>query len=136
MKTQLSDTSKRANDKVSPHKQTHKQKLIFAMERIEQGTSYQLAINARMTHAQAWKRCGELVKDGIFIDTKLRGVSPDGNPAIIYALKERESDFTNIPKPEYISKNETTAADYANLIIQAAQNQKKQVQAILQPELF
>ena len=134
MARKQSDTSITAYQRIMQGRDSHYKKLILAMEWLVEGTSYQLAKQARLRDDQAWKRCSELVKPdengvSIFIDTGKRGISPNGNPAIIYGLYENRDKYTT-PKENHYREGKTTAADYASELIaktKAAQLQQKEL---------
>ena len=132
-------TSRLAYDKIMAPgaRDTHNRKIILAMERIEQGTNYDLAKASGLKESQVWKRTGKLKEDGIFIDTKLTKLNADGNECIVYAMAERASDFKNVPEREYVYKQgELSATDFASLLIEKSKRINKYKKAITQTELF
>lgn len=133
-----SDTSKLAYDKIMAPgaRDNHYKKIILALEWIFEGTNYEIAKQARLKPEQVWKRTGELCRDGVIIDTNKRGVSPDGNKAIIYTLAENKSMYAHIEKPEVVRSTDVTAVDFANKLIASANNSKKLVQKIIQGNFF
>lgn len=63
-------TSKAAHEFIKPHKQSHKDKIIAALEKIKVGaTQDELAMLTGLRTDQCWRRMNELVKDGIVFDT-------------------------------------------------------------------
>lgn len=104
-------------------------KIITALEVIGEGSSYDIAKHLGVKPDKVWKRASELKKDEVIIDTGKMGLSPDGNPAIIYALAKDMSKYSHIEKIAPIVKGMTTAADYANLLIARGKS-------LVQKELF
>jgi len=108
-------------------------KIIECLEKIKDGTNYEIAEYLQMKPEKIWKRTGhsELsCKDGALFDTGLRRNSPEGNPAIVYALSSRRNEYADVVKPERIES--TTTADYANAIFAASAAGKK----LFQKEMF
>jgi len=109
-------------------------KIIVALEKIKDGTNYELAEAIGVKPEKVWKRTGinelSCPINGAIFDTGLRRNSPEGNPSIVYALSSRKQDYKDVVKPERIEKNTTSAVDYANLIIAATGKR------LVQKELF
>lgn len=81
-------------------------KIITTLEKIGEGTSWDIAKALDEKPDRVWKRQSELKLAGIVIDTGKLGLSPDNNPAIIYALFTQKEKYKDIPKPEKIMKGE------------------------------
>jgi len=105
-------------------------KIIECLEKIKDGTNYEIAAAMNVKPEKVWKRTGhsELsCPDGAIFDTGLRRNSPEGNPSIVYALSSRRMEYTDVPKPERIET--TTTADYASLLINSTAAGKRLIQA-------
>lgn len=129
------DTSKFAYDVIMRPgaRESVWKKIIECLERIKDGTNYEIAEALCMKPEKIWKRTGhsELsCPDGAIFDTGLRRNSPEGNPAIVYALSSRRMEYADVPKPERIEK--TTVADYASLLVNSTAAGKK----LIQTEMF
>lgn len=109
-------------------------KIIECLEKIKDGTNYEIAEALNMKPEKIWKRTGHnelsCPVHGAIFDTGLRRNSPDGNPSIVYALSSRRQEYADIPKPERVES--TTTADYANAIFAASAAGKK----LFQKEMF
>ena len=109
-------------------------KIIECLEKIKDGTNYEIAEALNMKPEKIWKRTGHnelsCPVHGAIFDTGLRRNSPDGNPSIVYALSSRRQEYADIPKPERVES--TTTADYANAIFAASEAGKK----LFQKEMF
>jgi len=127
-----SDTSRLSFEKIMAPgaRDNHYRKIIAALQVIGDGTSWEISAQANIKPDQVWKRQHELVDAGIIFDTGLRRNSPDNNPAMVYSLVSNKEKYKDVPKPERVSKSDTTAADFANMLI--AKNSKP----LVQPELF
>lgn len=106
-------------------------KIIECLEKIGEGTNYDIATALNMKPEKIWKRTGpselSCPVNGAIFDTGKRGTSPDGNKAIVYALSSRRNEYADVVKPERIES--TTTADYANAIFAASAAGKKLFQA-------
>lgn len=93
-------------------------KIIECLQKIKDGTNYEIADAMNVKPEKVWKRTGSnelsCPVNGAIFDTGLRRNSPDGNPCIVYALSSRREEYAHIQKPERIES--TTTADYANAI--------------------
>lgn len=108
-------------------------KIIECLEKIKDGTNYEIAAHLNMKPEKIWKRTGhnELsCPAGAIFDTGLRRNSPDGNPSIVYALSSRRDMYADVPKPERIES--TTVADYASLLVNSTAAGKR----LIQKQLF
>jgi len=127
-----SDTSRLSFEKIMQPgvRETHYKKILVALAVIGNGTSWEIGDKAGMKPDQVWKRIPELIRSEILFDTGLRRNSPDGNKSMVYGFVKDKEKYADIVKPERVSKSDTTAADFANMII--AKNSKP----LVQPELF
>lgn len=135
-----SDTSRLAYDKIYNGRDNHYKKLVLAMEWLNEGTSYQLSRQAGLRDEQGWKRISELVKPdengvSVFIDTGKRGLSPQGNPAIIYAMYTDKEKYAHIKPSERFDANTPTAVDYASKLSATAENNQKEKEKIISGRL-
>jgi hypothetical protein len=127
-----SDTSKFAYDVIMRPgaRESVWKKIIECLEKIKDGTNYEIAAYLNMKPEKVWKRTGisELsCKGGALFDTGKRRNSPDGNKAIVYALSSRREEYADVVKPERIES--TTTADFANAIFAASAAGKKLFQS-------
>ncbi len=111
-------------------RETTYKKIIQALKVIGEGNYEKIAAAAFEKESRIWKRLGELRNMGVIIDTGKRTLTKDNNNSMVYALFSDADKYADIPKPEGIKKDTTTAADYANMII--AKAGKK----LVQKELF
>ncbi len=129
-----SDTSKLSYEKIMQPgaRENHYRKILTALDKIGDGTSWEIAeateqppeLNIKkLKPDQVWKRISELIDDDVIFDTGIRRNSPDGNPAMVYALSSRREEYAHIEKPERIEK--TTTADFANGLFAATAAGKK-----------
>lgn len=128
-----SDTSRLSYEKIMQPgaRENHYKRIITALEKIKDGTSYEIAeatevnlfTKSKMKPDQVWKRISELIDADVLFDTGIRRTSPDGNKAMVYALSSRKAEYAHIVKPERIHK--TTTADYASAIIASTSAGKK-----------
>jgi len=136
-----SDTSKLSYEKIMQPgaRESHYRKILTALNKIKDGTSWEIAdateqppeLNIKkLKPDQVWKRISELIDDDVIFDTGIRRNSPDGNPAMVYALSSRRGEYAHIKPPERIEK--TTAADFASLLINSTAHGKR----IIQNDLF
>ena len=124
-----SDTSRFAYDVIMRPgaRESIWKKIIECLEKIKDGTNYEIAEALGMKPEKIWKRTGHselsCPVNGAIFDTGIRRSSPDGNQAIVYALSSRRSEYAHIKKPERIES--TTTADYANAIFASSVAGKK-----------
>lgn len=109
-------------------------KIIECLEKIKDGTNYEIATALNIKPEKVWKRTGHnelsCPVHGAIFDTGLRRNSPDGNPSIVYALSSRRKEYADVLKPERIES--TTTADYANAIFASSAAGRK----LFQKEMF
>lgn len=128
----MTDTSKFAYDVIMRPgaRESIWKKIIECLEKIKDGTNYEIADALGIKPEKVWKRTAvsELsCKDGAIFDTGLRRLSPDGNPCIVFSLSSRRNEYADVKKPERIEK--TTTADYATAIFASTAAGKKLFQA-------
>lgn len=125
------DTSMLAYDKITAPgaRDNHFKKIVTSLDKIIKGTNYEVAADSGLKPDQVWKRMSELVFAGTVMDTGLRGLSPDGNKAIIWALTKNKELFKDVEKPVDYREPKTTAADYASLLINSSK-------PIIQKDIF
>ena len=111
-------------------RETTYKKILDALKKIGEGNYELIAAAANEKESRIWKRIGELRKDGLVIDTGKRMQTKDNNASMVYALFMDAEKYKDVAKPEGFKKNQTTAADFANMII--AKNSKP----LVQKELF
>lgn len=133
-KTQ-SDTSRFAYDVIMRPgaRESVWKKIIECLEKIKDGTNYEIAEALNLKPEKVWKRTGHSELScpvhGAIFDTGLRRNSPDGNPSIVYALSSNRDKYPIVKEVHYM-EGKTNAADFANMII--AKNSKP----LVQKELF
>ena len=94
MKREYRLTSKLGEMHITPHKESHKEKILRAMEKFPVGTNHEeIADAAGLRPDQVWKRLSELSdkeqKGGAKIfDTGLMKPLKSGVPGIVWTLKE------------------------------------------------
>lgn len=125
------DTYMLAFDKIMAPgaRDNHFKKIVTSLDKIIKGTNYEVAADSGLKPDQVWKRMSELVLAGTVMDTGLRGLSPDGNKAIIWALTKNKELFKDVEKPVDYREPKTTAADYASLLINSSK-------PLIQKEIF
>jgi len=125
------DTSQLAFEKIMAPgaRDNHFKKIVTSLDKIIKGTNYDIAADCGLKPDQVWKRQNELVLAGTVMDTGLRGVSPDGNKAIIWALTKNKDLFKDVEKPVDYREPKTTAADFASLLINSSK-------PLIQKEIF
>lgn len=128
----MTDTSKFAYDVIMRPgaRESVWKKIIECLEKIKDGTNYEIADALGMKPEKIWKRTGHnelsCPVHGAIFDTGLRRNSPEGNPSIVYALSSRKEMYADVPKPERIEK--TTVADYASLLVNSTAAGKRLIQ--------
>mgnify|MGYP003537709977 CR=1 FL=1 len=120
-------------------------KIILCLEWKMEATNYEIAAWMKVKPEKVWKRTGpnelSCPINGAIFDTGKRGVSPEGNPCIVYALSSRRSEYANVKPPERFNPDESHVADYANVLIAKGENSKREKENIItqrleQTELF
>lgn len=109
-------------------------KIIECLEKINDGTNYEIAEALGVKPEKVWKRTGHSELScpvhGAIFDTGLRRNSPDGNPSIVYALSSNRDKYPAIKEVHYM-EGKTTAADYASKLIASTKQGK-----LTQQQLF
>ena len=85
-KRQFRQTSKDAHDSIKESKEAIHKKIVEALRKIKVGgTFHEIAVTAKLTDAQTWKRISEI--ENIY-DSGLRRKLPSGRNGIVWQLKE------------------------------------------------
>lgn len=109
-------------------------KIIECLEKIKDGTNYEIAEALGIKPEKVWKRTGHSELScpvhGAIFDTGLRRNSPDGNPSIVYALSSNRDKYQTVKEVHYM-EGKTNAADYASKLIATTKQGK-----IIQQQLF
>ncbi len=136
-----SDTSRLSYEKIMQPgaRENHYKRILTALEKIKDGTSYEIAdateatlFAKKMKPDQVWKRIPELIDADVLFDTYIRRPSPDGNKAMVYALSSRKQEYAHIQKPERQQK--TTTTDYASAILASTAAGKRLFETKMQQE--
>lgn len=109
MKGKQPVTSRLAYEKImaSGAREGMYKKIISTLEKIGEGTSWDIARYLNEKPDRVWKRNAELKQAEIIIDTGKFGLTPDNNPAIIYALFTQKEKYKDTPKPEKVMQGNT-----------------------------
>ena len=131
------ETSIEAYERImaSGTRETTYRKIIQALQTIGEGNYEAIALAANETESRIWKRIKETRDMGLIIDTGKRVLTKSGSNSMVYALFTDAHKYSHIPKPERVSKSQTSAVDYANMIIAKSKAAKKPA-SLYQPELF
>ncbi len=109
-------------------------KIIECLEKIKDGTNYEIAEALGIKPEKVWKRTGHSELScpvhGAIFDTGLRRNSPDGNPSIVYGLSSNRDKYPMVKEVHYM-EGKTTAADYASKLIASTKQGK-----LTQQQLF
>jgi DNA-binding Lrp family transcriptional regulator len=111
-------------------RETTYKKILVALKKIGEGNYEQIAAAANEDESRIWKRLGELRTDGIIIDTNKRVLTKNNNNSMVYAMFSDAAKYAGIPVPESFRKGQTSAADFANMII------AKSSKPLIQKKLF
>jgi len=141
------DTSRFAYEVImsSGARETIWKKIILCLEWLPDATNYEIATWLKVKPEKVWKRTGrnELSNSecGAIFDTKLRRLSPDGNPAIVYALSSRKAEYAHVIAPERHNSSEDKAHEYIDGLIEQGKTRQKLKDNLLdkklvQPGLF
>lgn len=108
MKRQHKTTSKIAERFIAPHKESHKEKIKLALEKLKVGaTQEEISQCSGLRPDQVWKRMVDLVNDGEVFDTKLMRKLKSGLPGIVWQLKGmgvKEGVVPVIEKKQHVKK--------------------------------
>ncbi len=132
-----SDTSRFAYDKImnGGSRETTWKRIIICLQKIGDGTNYEIAQHLNINPEKVWKRTGpnelSCPVNGAIFDTGLRRSSPDGNPAIVYALSSDKDKYAGVTKEKHYMEGITTAGDHVSRLIATTKKQKA-----IQKELF
>lgn len=85
-KRQFRQTSKDAHDSIKDSKEAIHKKIIEALRKIKVGgTFHEIAVAAKLTDAQTWKRISEI--ENVY-DSGIKRKLPSGRNGIVWQLKE------------------------------------------------
>lgn len=106
MKRKHSPTSKAAEEFIKPHKQTHYEKILAALELLRVGGTFEeISKVGGMKDSQVWKRLSELEADGKIFNTHLTRKLSSGVDGSVWQLTTRPVVNHNAPKTETERKN-------------------------------
>jgi len=123
----MRDTSLLAYDYIMQEgkRETTYKKIVVALSKIISGTSWDIATACELAPDKVWKRMKELEEAGTVFDTGKRLNSPNGRPAAVWALTKNKHLFSQYELPFSYSAGQTTAADFASLLINKQKNKKR-----------
>lgn len=97
-----SPTSKAAEEFIKPHKPTHYEKIIEALERLKVGGTYEeVSKVAGMKESQVWKRLSELQRDQKIFNTGITRKLSSGLKGAVWQLHgKRAVAISDNPKTD------------------------------------
>ncbi len=81
-------TSKAAHEYIKPHKPSHKQKILEALQKAKVGATHEeAAAISGLRPDQVWKRLSEMERDGSIFNTGITRPLKSSVPGIVWQLK-------------------------------------------------
>ena len=111
MSRQHKPTSKQGEQHIAPFKQSHKEKIVAALMKMNVGGTFdEISEATGLRPDQTWKRLSECQKDGTIYDSGLTRKLKSGVNGIIWKIKEEENWFRDVfqnekPKPTFYQPN-------------------------------
>lgn len=125
----LPETSHLANEQMtSDIRKQHHALILKSIEELGEAIYEVIAWHCGMDRHQVGRRLKELVDEGKIYNTLKTGLTSKNRKANKYAIRTSE---TVLPTTEKFNPTETTAADFANMIIAGTKQQKS-----IQQDLF